>query len=316
MKIVVLDGHTLNPGDLSWEHLEALGDCVVHDRSTPAQTLERAAEATAVITNKAPLTGKLIAALPSLKYIGVTATGFNVVDVSAAQTHGITVTNVPAYGTRSVAQHAIALLLELTNHVGRNAVAVSNGAWVNARDWCFSEAGITELDQLTLGIVGWGRIGEATAEIARALGMEILASSRTPRDSEEAVEFVSVDELFRRSDIISLHCPLTAETEGLVDAERLRLMKRTARLINTSRGQLIDEAALAAALNEDRIAGAGLDVLSSEPPAAANPLLSAKNCLITAHNAWASRAARQRLLNVSAENLRAFQSGTPQNVVS
>jgi glycerate dehydrogenase len=316
MKIVVIDGHTLNPGDLSWDNLKALGDCAIHERSTPAESRERAADATVIITNKAPLPAGLIAALPVLKYIGVTATGFNVVDVQAAQNHGIAVSNVPAYGTRSVAQHAIALLLELTNHVGRNATAVANGAWVNARDWCFSEAGITELDQQTLGIVGWGRIGQATAEIARALGMNVIASSRTPRASSEAVEFASIDELFSRSDFISLHCPLTTETDQLVNRERLHLMKANARLINTSRGQLVDEAALAEALNEGQIAGAGLDVLSAEPPSADNPLLSAKNCLITAHNAWASRAARQRLLDVTVENLRAFQSGKPQNVVS
>ncbi|MBG90157.1 MAG: glycerate dehydrogenase [Verrucomicrobiales bacterium] len=316
MKIVVLDGHTLNPGDLSWAELEALGECSIHARSTLEESAERATDAEAIITNKAPVTADLMSELPTLKYVGVTATGFNIVDVEAARAHGITVTNVPAYGTRSVAQHAISLLLELTNHVGRNSRSVASGKWVTAEDWCFTETAITELDQLTLGIIGWGRIGQATAEIARALGMKIMAASRTDRDSTDEVQFVDVKTVFAQADIISLHCPLTPDTDQLVNAARLASMKRTARLINTSRGQLIDEAALADALNNDRIAGAGLDVLSTEPPKPDNPLPSAKNCIVTAHNAWASRAARQRLLNFSIANLSAFISGSPQNVVS
>lgn len=315
MKIVVLDGHTLNPGDLSWNELEALGGCKVHPRGTVAETIARSQGAEAIITNKAIVDAEVINALPNLKYIGVTATGFNVVDVAAASAKNITVTNVPAYGTQSVAQHAISLLLELTNHVGRHSQAVSEGEWVNNIDWCFTKAPITELDQLTLGVIGWGRIGAATANIAAALGMRILTHSRT-RKTVDGVEFVDLDSLLSQADVVSLHCPLTDNTDRLINAARLAFMKRSALLINTSRGQLLDEAAVAEALNKDRLAGAALDVLSSEPPAADNPLLSAKNCLITPHNAWASRSARQRLLQVSVENLKSFIDGQPQNVVS
>lgn len=318
MKIVVLDGYTLNPGDLSWAELETLGECEVFERGTPAEIAERARGAEVLITNKAPLPGDLIRQLPNLRYIGVTATGYNVVDVAAARDCGVTVTNVPLYGTRSVAQHAIALLLELTNHVGRNSAEVARGGWVNAIDWSFSVAPITELDDAIIGIVGWGRIGRATAEIARSFGMRVVAATRTPPAEAEVqdVKILSVDELFATADVVSLHCPQTPETDRLVDARRLALMKPGALLLNTSRGGLVDEAALAQALNEGRIAGAGLDVLSSEPPAADNPLLSARHCLITAHNAWASRAARGRLLETAVENLRAFADGNPRNVVS
>lgn len=315
MKIVVLDGHTLNPGDLDWTGLQELGECEVHPRGTVAETVERAQEAGAVITNKAPLSAETIAQLPSLKYIGVTATGYNIVDVAAARSAGITVTNVPAYGTRSVAQHTIALLLELTNQVGLHAAAVRAGDWVANPDWCFTRAPITELDGLTLGVVGWGRIGQATAEIARAFGMNVIATSRTAKTDADA-EFVDLETLLRRADIVTLHCPLTPDTDRLINAERLALMKSSALLINTSRGPLIDEAALAAALNEGRIAGAGLDVLSTEPPAADNPLPGARNCIVTPHNAWASQSARRRLMWVTVENLRTFLAGRPENVVS
>jgi glycerate dehydrogenase len=319
MKIVVLDGHTLNPGDLDWSGLAALGECVVHPRGTPAETVERAREADAVITNKAPLPAELLARLPKLRYIGVTATGYNIVDVAAARAAGITVTNVPSYGTRSVAQHAFALILELTNHAGRHAAAVSGGEWATSPDWCFTHAPITELDGLALGIVGWGRIGQATAAIGRALGMRILAVSRSPRPDgvpEPETEFTTLDDLLRQADVVSLHCPLTPETDRLINASRLALMKPSALLINTSRGPLIDEDALAGALNAGRLAGAGLDVLSAEPPPAGHPLFTAKNCLITPHNAWASRSARSRLLAMTVDNLRAFLDGNPQNVVN
>ena len=315
MKIVVLDGHTLNPGDLSWGDLEGLGDCEVHPRSSTAETIARAAGADAIITNKAVVNREVIRSLAELKYIGVTATGFNVVDVAAARECGITVTNVPSYGTRSVAQHAISLLLELTNHVGRHSQAVAEGEWVNSVDWCFTKEPITELDQLTFGVVGWGRIGRATGCIARALGMNVIAHSRTARD-EDGVEFVNLETLLATADVVSLHCPLTGETEKLLNAARLAAMKPWALLVNTSRGQLVDEAALAAALNEERLGGAALDVLSAEPPAADNPLLSARNCLITPHNAWASQSARRRLLEVSVANLKAYIDVSPQNVVS
>jgi glycerate dehydrogenase len=318
MKIVVLDGHTLNPGDLSWADLEALGECVIHPRGTVRETIERAADADAVITNKAPLSAETIAALPRLRYIGVTATGYNIVDVAAARAAGITVTNVPAYGTRSVAQHTIALLLEMTNHVGAHGDAVRAGDWVRSPDWCFTLSPISELDGLTLGIIGWGRIGRAAAAIAAAMGMKVIASSRgtsTPKPDDK-VERVPLEELLRRSDVVSLHCPLTPETDRLINADRLALMKSSALLINTSRGPLIDEAALAAALNAGRIAGAALDVLSSEPPAPDNPLPAARNCIVTPHNAWASQSARARLMRVTEDNLRAFIGGSPINVVS
>ena len=261
------------------------------------------------------MNAETIASLPQLKYIGVTATGYNVVDIEAARAAGIVVTNVPAYSTRSVAQHAFALLLELTNHVGLHSDAVRAGDWASSIDWCFTRASITELDGLTLGIVGWGRIGQATAEIGRAFGMNVIATTRSARQAEQ-VEFVQMNDLFRRADVISLHCPLTPETNQFINAGRLALMKPSAFLINTGRGPLIDEAALAQALNDDRLAGAALDVLSTEPPAADNPLLAARNCVITPHNAWASRSARSRLLHITVENLRAFLAGKPQNVVS
>lgn len=312
MKTVVLDGHTLNPGDLSWE---ALGQYTIHPRSSPTETTERAADVEAIITNKAPITADIIDRLPNLKYIGVTATGYNVVDVDAARKRGITVSNVPSYGTHSVAQHAIALLLELSNQAGRHARAVAEGEWVESIDWCFTKAPITELDQLTFGVIGWGRIGSATARSAQSFGMKIIAHTRSYKPQED-VTFVDLETLLSTADVISLHCPATPETVQMINTDRLALMKPEALLINTSRGQLIDEAALATALNEGKIAGAALDVLSSEPPTADNPLLAAKNCLITPHNAWASRSARQRLLDVTIENLQAYANDAPQNVVS
>jgi len=317
MKIVVLDGHTLNPGDLSWDTLQSLGDCKVYERSTPDEVIRRSADAEAVITNKVVLGREQMQSLTKLRYIGVTATGYNIIDVAAARERGVTVTNVPAYGTRSVAQHTFALLLELTQHVGHHARTVREGAWARSPDWCYWERPLTELDGLTMGIVGYGRIGRAVGELAAAFGMRVMAnvSGRTgelPRD----VSVVELDYLFRASDVVSLHCPLTPETKHVVNAERLALMKPTAFLLNTSRGPLIDEPALAEALNAGRLAGAGLDVLSVEPPAATNPVLSAKNCIVTPHIAWATRAARSRLMEIAVANVRAFIEGKPQNVVS
>jgi len=315
MKIVVLDGHTLNPGDLNWQPLEALGECNIHPRSTPEATITQASDAEAIITNKAIVNREVIAALPQLNYIGVTATGFNVVDVAAARERGITVTNVPSYGTHSVAQHAIALLLELTNRVGRHSQAVQDGEWVESMDWCFTKEPITELAGLTFGVVGWGRIGATAGQIAKAMGMEVIAHTRSNR-AAAGVTFVDFETLLATSDVVSLHCPLTERTNEMFNAARFAFMKPSALLINTSRGQLIDEAALAAALDEGHLGGAALDVLSSEPPDSNNPLLTAKNCLITPHNAWASQSARRRLLEVSVANLKSFLAGTPQNVVS
>lgn len=316
MNICVLDGFTLNPGDLSWDELRKLGACEIHDRTPATQVIEHAANAGIILTNKALLPRETIVALPKLKYIGVLATGTNVVDFTAARERNIPVTNVPAYGTKTVAQATIALLLELTNRVGHHAQRVRTGDWTHAKDWCFWDVPLVELDGLTLGLVGYGRIGAAVAEIAYALGMNIIAYSRSPKSAPPFVKFVDLETLFRTSDVVSLHCPLTPETKNLINAERLAWMKPNAFLLNTSRGPLIDEVALADALNSDRLAGASLDVLSTEPPPANNPLLEAKNCLITPHNAWGTRAARQRLLKIAVENVRAFLNGTPQNVVN
>ncbi len=316
MKICVLDGFTLNPGDLSWDELRRLGDCEIHDRTPPAELLTRATAAEIVLVNKTLLPSAMINRLPNLKYIGVLATGTNVVDLTAARARDIPVTNVPAYSTRSVAQATFALLLELTNHVGHHSQRVRAGAWTNATDWCFWDYPLTELDGQTIGIVGYGRIGAAVAEIARAFGMSVIAHNASAKTVPAFVRLVDLETLFRTSDVVSLHCPLTPTTQKLVNAGRLAWMKPSAFLLNTSRGPLVDEAALALALNTGRLAGAGVDVLSVEPPPADNPLLSAKNCLLTPHNAWGTRAARVRLLRLAVDNVRAFLAGRPQNVVN
>jgi len=315
MKIVVLDGYTLNPGDLSWKTLQSLGSCEIYDRSSPAEVLKRAGGAEMVLVNKIVLSRESIFMLPHLKYIGVTATGYNIVDLAAARERGITVTNVPSYGTKSVAQMTLALLLELTQRVGHHGQTVREGRWTACPDFCYWDYPLLELDGLTFGIVGFGRIGRAVATMAAAFGMKVLAHSRASRAGLD-VEFVDLETLFRQSDVISLHCPLTPETKHLINAERLSWMKSSAILLNTSRGALVDEPALAEALNSGRIAGAGLDVLSVEPPLADNPLFNAKNCLITPHIAWATRAASARLLEISIANVQAFLAGKPQNVVS
>jgi len=317
MKIVLLDAHTANPGDLSWQPLEAIAACEVHARTPLDQTVARCAGAEIVITNKAPLTREIIAALPDLKYIGVTATGFNIVDVVAAKERGIVVANVPGYSTPAVAQHVIALMLEMTNHVGHAAKSVEDGGWVKCPDFCYYDHPIIELSGRTLGIIGYGEIGSAVARIAVAFGMKVLASKRTWKEAPPAgVEPAEIDDIFRQCDVISLHCPLTDATKNLVGERTLALMKPEAMIINTGRGPLIDEPALAKALNEGRIAGAGLDVLSVEPAKADNPLLTAKNCLITPHVAWASRESRARLIDLTAANLQAYLAGKPVNVVN
>jgi glycerate dehydrogenase len=316
MNLVVLDGFTLNPGDLSWEDLQSLGACAIYDRTPPAELLRRAADADILLTNKVELAAGAILNLPRLKYIGVLATGTNVVDLAAARARGIPVTNVPAYGTKSVVQMAFALLLELAQHAGHHAQTVRDGRWTRSADFCYWDFPLIELDGLTLGIVGFGRIGRAVGELGEAFGMKVLACARTAGTAPPFARFVELDALFRESDVVSLHCPLTPETANLVDARRLSLMKPTAFLLNTSRGPLVDEPALADALNSGRLAGAALDVLSIEPPAAANPLLTARNCLITPHLAWATRAARARLMKIAMENVRAFLHGKAQNVVN
>jgi glycerate dehydrogenase len=317
MHIVVLDGHTLNPGDLSWQPLEALGACTIHPRMKPGEVVAAAREADIVLTNKTPIGRGEMEQLPRLRYIGVLATGYNIVDVSAAAERRIVVTNVPSYATQSVVQMVFAHLMNLTLHVGQHAQGVSAGRWSRSEDFCYWDFPLVEIAGLTLGVVGFGRIGRATAAAGRAFGMRVLACDTVPpADVPEGVEIVAVDELFRQSDVVTLHCPLTAETLHLVDGRRLALMKTTAYLINTSRGPLVDEAALAAALAARRIAGAGLDVLESEPPAADNRLLAAPNCYLTPHIAWATAAARARLLRAVADNVAAFLAGRPRNVVN
>ena len=315
--IVVLDGFTLNPGDLSWDALRALGPCTIHERTAPEQTVPRAADAAVVLTNKVVLHRDVIAQLPRLRYLGVLATGYNVVDAVAAAERGIVVTNVPEYGTNSVAQLTFALLLELTQHTGHHAATVRAGRWARSPDFCYWDHPLVELAGLTMGIVGLGRIGRTVARLADAFGMRVHATGRGRPDRLPAyVRWVDLETLCRECDVLSLHCPLTAENTGLVNARLLGWLKPTAYLLNTSRGGLINEADLAAALNAERLAGAGLDVLSVEPPTADNPLLTARHCLITPHLAWATRAARQRLMDVAVDNVRAFLMGHPRNVVN
>lgn len=316
MRIVVLDGFTLNPGDLSWDDLRALGPCEVYDRTPPDALAERTAEREILLTNKTVLDRRTIESLAQLKYIGVLATGTNIVDLKAATERNVPVTNVPAYGTNSVAQTTMALLLELAMGVGHHSQTVHQGRWSGNPDFCYWDQPLLELNGLTMGLIGLGRIGLAVAQMADAFGMAVLAYSPKPKAMPPFVRGVILESVFRESDVVSLHCPLTPETQGLVNPQRLSWMKPTAFLLNTSRGPLVDELALAEALNSGRIAGAGLDVLSVEPPPADNPLLRARNCIITPHYAWASHAARQRLMTVAVENVRAFLNGQPQNVVN
>ena len=319
MKIVELDGYAANPGDLSWDGFKELGELTVYDRTAPEDVLERAKGAQVILTNKVVITEELMDQLPELQYIGVLATGYNVVDIPAARRRGIVVTNIPAYSTMSVAQMIIAHLLNITNQVALHSEAVRQGEWQRNKDFSFSLTPLIELDGKTLGIVGLGNTGTATARIALSLGMRVLAYSSK---SAEALQQMGIEkaenyeQLFREADVLSLHCPLTEETKHLVNVERLKLMKPTAILINTGRGPLIDEEALGDALNEGRIMAAGVDVLQEEPPRKGSPLISARNCYITPHIAWATQAARERLLNIALANVKAFLNGKPQNVVS
>ena len=317
MKIVILDGYTLNPGDLSWEGLFKFGELKAYERTPPELVAERCAEAEIIITNKALVTRETIDCLPALRYIGVTATGVNIVDCEAAAERGIPVTNVPAYGPRSVAQMAFAHILNFTQQTAHHANEVAKGRWANCPDFCFTDFPLVELDGLVLGILGYGDIGKETARIGRAFGMEVIAHSRSLTESIPGeVETVDLSELFVRSDFLSLHCPLTPETEKVVNAESLASMKPSAFLINTGRGPLVEEQALANVLNAGKLAGAGLDVLSTEPPQPDNPLIGAKNCIVTPHIAWATLAARKRLLDVTVANLKAFLEGVPKNIVN
>jgi glycerate dehydrogenase len=318
VRIVVLDGRTLNPGDNPWDPVAALGDLQVHDRSSRDEVVPRAAKADVVVTNKTRLPAEALRALPRLRMISVLATGYDNVDVAAAHEQGVTVCNVPAYATDSVAQHVFALLLELGHRVAAHDAAVRNGEWVRAREFSFWLSAPLELRGLVMGVVGFGRIGARTAELAHAFGMSVLAATHRPlpAPSWQPFSFVRIEELFARSDIVSLHCPLTPRTERLVDARMLARMKPSAMLVNTARGGLIDESALVAALNGGMLAGAALDTVSREPPPADHPLLAAPNCILTPHMAWASLAARRRLMLGTAENIRGFVAGKPINVVS
>ena len=322
MKIVVLDGHTLNPGDLDWADLAALGELQVYDRTKPAALLERAAGAEILLINKVALDSFSIEALPKLRYVGVLATGYDVVDLVAARRHGVTVTNVPGYSTPSVAQMVFALLLEMTQQVGHySRLVLQEGRWTGSSDFCFWDRPLRELAGLNLGLVGFGQIGRQVARVAAAFDMRIMVHTAHPNkyrhwQETEGLEFVGFEQLFAQSDVVSLHCPLNSDTSGLVDVSLLQLMKRRSLLINTARGPLLDEQAVAAALNGGRLAGLGVDVLSCEPPTGDNPLLTAANVYVTPHIAWATEEARRRLLGIAVANVQGFLTGEPANVVN
>lgn len=318
MKIVDLDGYAANPGDVSWKEIENLGELIVYDRTSPEEVIERAKEADAILTNKVIIGEQEMSELHKLKYIGVLATGYNVVDIEAARKRGIVVTNIPAYSTMSVAQLVFAHLLNITNHVSIHADAVNAGAWQNAKDFSFWLQPLIELDGMTIGIVGLGNTGSAVAKIAQSFGMKVLAY--TSKDANALPEGInkatSLEQLFKESDVISLHCPLTPDTHHIINKQSLALMKKSAILINTGRGPLVDDNALAEALQSGTIKAAGIDVLTQEPPRDGNPLIGAPNCFITPHIAWATQAARKRLMHIAAENLKAYQNGKPINQVN
>ena len=319
MKIVVLDGYAENPGDLRWDDLAALGELTVYDRTSltdEQESIDRIREAELVITNKTPITRAVLKACPQIRYIGVLATGYNVVDCKAASERGIPVCNVPTYGTEAVAQFTIALLLEICHHIGYHSDCVHAGRWSDSPDFCFWDTPLFELSGKTMGIIGFGRIGRQVGRIASALGMKVIAYARHPEDRwQEIVEYVPLDELYARSDVISLNCYLTSENRGMIGRKAIEKMKEGVILLNTARGQLLDEQAVADALNTGKIAAAGLDVVSEEPIRTDNPLLCAKNCIITPHIAWAPKEARQRIMDTTVANVRAFLAGNPINNV-
>ena len=318
LKIVVLDGYTENPGDLSWDSLRAFGDLRVYDRTgSEEEVIRRIGDAEVVFVNKVPISRRVLDECPNIKFISVLATGYNVIDCKAAAEKGIPVSNVPSYGTAAVAQFAMALLLEVCHHVAHHSEAVHQGRWASNPDWCFWDYPLIELSGKTMGIIGFGRIGQATGRIARAMGMEVLAYSRSVREEAKALaEYVDLDSLLARSDVVVLHCPLFPETEGIINRENIAKMKDGVIIINNSRGQLVVEQDLADALNSGKVLAAGLDVVSTEPIRPDNPLLGAKNCLITPHISWAPRESRQRIMDAIVENLRAFLAGKPINVVN
>ena len=317
MKIVVLDGYTENPGDLSWEELGKLGELTVYDRTPEEEILNRIGDAEIVITNKTPLTRATMDACPNMRYIAVLATGYNVVDVAAAKEKGIPVSNVPTYGTASVGQFAIAMLLEICHHVAHHSQPVFEGKWNSCADWCYWDYPLIELDGKTMGIIGFGRIGQTTGKIAKAMGMNILAYDSFPTDSGKAIaEYVDLDTLLAQSDVVALHCPLFPETQGIINKDTIAKMKDGVILLNNSRGPLSVEQDVADALNSGKIYAAGLDVVSTEPIRSDNPLLKAKNCILTPHISWAPKESRQRIMDCTVENVRAFLAGSPVNVVN
>ena len=320
MKLVVLDGYTENPGDLSWKGLEALGELTVYDRTSYTESpliAQRIGDAEIVIMNKTPISRATIDACPNIRLIAVLATGYNVVDYKYAQEKGIPVVNVPTYGTASVSQYSIALLLEICHHIGHHSASVHAGNWASNPDWCYWDYPLIELEGKTIGIIGFGRIGQAEGRIARAMGMHVLAYDVYPNDAGRAIgAYVDLDTLLAQADVVSLHCNLTPENTGLINKENIAKMKDGAILINNARGQLIVEQDVADALNSGKLAAAGLDVVYTEPIRPDNPLLTAKNCIITPHISWAPKESRQRIMDATAENIRAFLAGTPQNVVN
>lgn len=318
MKLVVLDGYTLNPGDLNWDGIKKFGDLQVHDRTPESQIVERCRGAEIIFTNKTPLREAALAQMPDLKYIGVLATGYNVVDVDYAKKRGILVANVPGYGTASVVQMTFALLLELCQHVQSHSDSVFEGDWSRSLDFCYWKLPLVELEGKTMGIIGLGNIGQKVADVAGAFGMNVIGQSRRQSDQTYRKNFrwAGLHELLSESDVVSIHCPLFPETQGLINKETLKLMKSSAFFLNTSRGPLMVDQDLADALNEGIIAGAGIDVLSVEPPSANNPLFKAKNCLITPHIAWATKEARSRLMGIAENNLSSFLNGNPVNIVN
>lgn len=317
MKIVILDGYTENPGDLSWEGFQKLGELTVYDRTPEELIVSRIGDADAVYTNKTPITRDTLDRCKNIKYIGLLATGYNVVDVAAAKEKGIPVTNTPAYGTAAVGQFAMAMLLEICQHVAHHSDAVHAGRWTQNPDWCFWDYPLIELAEKTMGVIGFGRIGQATGKIAKAMDMNVVAYDAYENDAGRAIAtYVDLDTLLRTSDVIALHCPLFPETEGIINKRNIEKMKDGVIILNNSRGPLIVEADLAEALNSGKVYGAGLDVVSVEPIHADNPLLSAKNCIITPHISWASKESRQRLMDIAVNNLAAFIAGAPVNVVN
>ncbi len=317
MKIVNLDGYTTNPGDLSWEPFEKYGDVTVYDRTNPQEIVERAKDADVLFINKCVITSDILDKLPNLKYVGLQSTGYNVIDCDAAKKKGIIVSNIPAYSTSAVAQLTFSLILQFTNKVSLHSEAVHNGEWSACPDFCFWKSSLSELDGKSIGIIGFGSIGQRVASIANAFGMKVLVFTPHPKPDEfKNVEFIDFDTLCKESDIITCHCPLTPQTENIINKDAISKMKKSVIIINTSRGPVVNDADLAQALNSERIQGAGVDVLRVEPPEQNNPLINAKNCIITPHIAWAALETRARLLSILEDNLKAFIEGHPQNVVN